>query len=131
MEAHFHNSIKDGSDKPQHHHAHHHSHHPPAAPLPSTHYSTFYPEMVVQPATESIDLTSSAEYDKERQIIEKCLSKLSLPIVSTVFCLLQVEIISWFFSDSRRRKSKCISKNTTSTFNFTNVITIRIFDRFY
>jgi hypothetical protein len=37
--------------------------------------------MVVQPATEPVDLAAAAEYDKERQTIEKSLSKLSPPIV--------------------------------------------------
>ncbi len=38
--------------------------------------------MVVQPTTtESVDLTTAAEFDKERQTIEKSLSKLSPPIV--------------------------------------------------
>jgi hypothetical protein len=37
--------------------------------------------MVVQPTTEPVDLATAAEYDKERQTIEKCLSKLSSPIV--------------------------------------------------
>jgi hypothetical protein len=73
----------DGSHKSQHHH------HAPPPP----HYSTFYPEMVVQPpppppaaaaaatTTEPVDLAAVAELDKERQTIEKSLSKLSLPIV--------------------------------------------------
>ncbi|CAF4345327.1 unnamed protein product, partial [Rotaria magnacalcarata] len=57
----------DGSDKSLHHH------HQPLA----THYSPFYSEMIVQPTTEPVDLAAAAEYDKERQTIEKCLSKLS------------------------------------------------------
>jgi hypothetical protein len=77
-------SNLDGSDKSQHHH--HHHHHPPSA-QPPTHYSSFYPEMVAQPTAEPVDLASAAEYDKERQTIEKCLSKLSLPIVRKHFFL--------------------------------------------
>ncbi len=42
--------------------------------------------MVVQPTTEPVDLATAAEYDKERQTIEKCLSKLSSPIVWISFC---------------------------------------------
>ncbi|CAF3170217.1 unnamed protein product [Rotaria socialis] len=64
----------DGSDKSLHHH------HPPLA----THYSPFYSEMVVQPTTEPVDLAAAAEYDKERQTIEKCLSKLSPPIIQDI-----------------------------------------------
>jgi hypothetical protein len=41
--------------------------------------------MVVQPTTEPVDLVAAAEYDKERQTIEKCLSKLSPPLVSKIF----------------------------------------------
>jgi hypothetical protein len=42
--------------------------------------------MVVQPTTtESVDLTTAAEFDKERQTIEKSLSKLSPPIVRILF----------------------------------------------
>jgi len=37
--------------------------------------------MVVSPTTEPVDLVAAVEYDKERQTIEKCLSKLSPPIV--------------------------------------------------
>ena len=71
--------ILDGSEKSQHPHHHHpHPHHHP--PIP-THYSPFYSEMIVQPTTEPVDLAAVAEYDKERQTIEKCLSKLSPPIV--------------------------------------------------
>jgi hypothetical protein len=41
--------------------------------------------MVVQPTAEPVDLAAAAEYDKERQTIEKCLSKLSPPIVRENF----------------------------------------------
>lgn len=68
--------CSDGSDK-----AHHHHHHPSLA----THYPPFYSEMVVQPTTEPVDLAAVAEYEKERQNIEKCLSKLSPPIVKNNF----------------------------------------------
>jgi hypothetical protein len=77
----------DGSDKSQHHHHHHHHHHPPPPP-PSTHYPAFYPEMVVQPTTEPVDLAAAVEFDKERQTIEKCLSKLSPPIVRKIIFIL-------------------------------------------
>ncbi|CAF1622355.1 unnamed protein product [Adineta ricciae] len=110
------NGTLNGSDKPQHHHAHHHSHHPPAAPLPPTHYSTFYPEMVVQPTTESIDLTSSAEYDKERQIIEKCLSKLSLPIVQ------DIESRSVLVRIQPPRSTSSTSSQSEYSIDFTNLI---------
>jgi hypothetical protein len=42
--------------------------------------------MVVQPTPEPADLAAAAEFDKERQTIEKSLSKLSSPIVR-IFCL--------------------------------------------
>ncbi|CAF0733122.1 unnamed protein product [Rotaria sordida] len=70
----------DSSDKSHHHH-HHHHHHPPL----QTHYSPFYSEMVVQSTTtEPVDLVAVAEYDKERQTIEKYLSKLSPPIIQDI-----------------------------------------------
>jgi hypothetical protein len=89
-------SNLDGSDKSQHHH--HHHHHPPSA-QPPTHYSSFYPEMVAQPTAEPVDLASAAEYDKERQTIEKCLSKLSLPIVRKYFFSLETfkTTLSFYF----------------------------------
>ena len=70
-----------------HHHPHHHHHPPPPPPPPPppTHYQSFYPEMVVQSVSEPVDLAAAAEYDKERQTIEKCLSKLSQPIVNMKF----------------------------------------------
>jgi hypothetical protein len=37
--------------------------------------------MIVQPTTEPVDLAAAAEFDKERETIEKSLSKLSPPIV--------------------------------------------------
>lgn len=60
----------DGSHKSQ---SHHHQH--------PSHYSSFYPEMIVPSTNEPVDLTAAAEFDEERQTIEKSLSKLSLPIV--------------------------------------------------
>jgi hypothetical protein len=41
--------------------------------------------MVVQPTTEPVDVVAAAEFDKERQTIEKSLSKLSPPIVRILF----------------------------------------------
>ena len=71
----------DGSHKSQHHHQ---------PPQPPPHYSSFYPEMVVQPTPEPVDLAAVAEFDKERQTIEKCLSKLSPPIVKILFLFFYV-----------------------------------------
>jgi hypothetical protein len=72
------NVSMNGSHKSQQHH------HAP----PPQHYSSFYPEIVAQPAaattTESVDLATVAEFDKERQTIEKSLSKLSLPIIQDI-----------------------------------------------
>lgn len=62
----------DGSHKSQQHHPH------------AGHYASFYPEMIVQPVTttsESLDSATSAEFDQERQTIEKNLSKISPPTV--------------------------------------------------
>jgi hypothetical protein len=44
--------------------------------------------MVVQPTTEPVDLAAAVEYDKERQTIEKCLSKLSPPLVRKIIFVL-------------------------------------------
>ncbi len=41
--------------------------------------------MIVQPTAEPVDLAAVAEFDKERQTIEKSLSKLSSPIVIIFF----------------------------------------------
>lgn len=70
----------DGSEKSHPHpHAHHHHHHHHTA---ANHYSAYYPEMIVPQTSESVDLAAVVEFDKERQTIEKCLSKLAPPIVS-------------------------------------------------
>jgi hypothetical protein len=61
----------DGSHKSQQHHNH----------PPQPHYSSFYPDIVVQPTNEPVDLAAAVEFDKERQTIEESLSKLSPPIV--------------------------------------------------
>jgi hypothetical protein len=57
--------------------------------------------MVVQPTTESVDLAAAVEYDKERQTIEKCLSKLSPPIVRTKSSKKKTISIRCFSIDSR------------------------------
>jgi hypothetical protein len=58
--------------------------------------------MVVQPTTEPVDLAAVAEYDKERQTIEKCLSKLSPPIVRNIYFFFQNFYLLCFSSiDSR------------------------------
>jgi len=41
--------------------------------------------MIVQSTPESADLAAATEFDKERQTIEKSLSKLSPPIVKISF----------------------------------------------
>ena len=47
--------------------------------------------MVVQSTNEPVDLATTVEFDKERQTIEKRLSKLSPPIVRMSF-LLMIEV---------------------------------------
>ena len=55
--------------------------------------------MVIQPSTEPVNLVAATEYDKERQTIEKCLSKLSPPIVSrTLICSVTCLFILRFLS---------------------------------
>lgn len=93
--------ILDGLDKSQHHHHHHHHHH--GAP---THYSGFYPEMGVQPAVEPVDLAAAAEFDKERQMIGKSLSKLSLPVVSDVYLLCKKDLYPCPSMSSRYKISR-------------------------
>ncbi len=71
--------------------------------------------MVVPPSTtEPVELTTTAEFDQERQTIEKSLSKLSPPIVR-ISCVMAIN--SFVSLDSRYRKSKCIGENPTATFN--------------
>ncbi|UJR33220.1 hypothetical protein I4U23_020675 [Adineta vaga] len=108
------NVTLNGSDKSQHHHHPHHHQAPPS--IPSTHYSTFYPEMVVQSTTEPIDLTSSGEFDKERQTIETCLSKLSLPIVQ------DIESRSVLVRIQPPRSTSSISSQSDYSIDFTNLI---------
>ena len=56
-------------------------HHPRHTQLPLSHYTSFYPEMIVQASNKSFDPEVAAELDKERQNIENNLSTLAPPIV--------------------------------------------------
>ncbi|CAM4921556.1 unnamed protein product [Rotaria socialis] len=70
------NVSMNGSQKSPHHH------HPPPTTL--AHYTSFYRDIIVQPNNEPVDLAVAAEFDKERQTIEKSLSKLSSPLIQDI-----------------------------------------------
>ncbi|UJR13965.1 hypothetical protein I4U23_000968 [Adineta vaga] len=101
------NINMNGSHKSQHHHHHHH---------PSAHYPTFYSDMVVQPTNESVDLVTTAEFDKERQTIEKTLSKLSPLIIQ------DIESRSALVRIQPPRETSSTSSQSDYSIDFTNLI---------
>ncbi|CAF1539479.1 unnamed protein product [Adineta ricciae] len=103
------NIHMNGSHKSPHHH-HHHHHHPPP-----THYPTFYPDMVAQPTNEPVDLAAAAEFDKERQTIEKILSKLSPPTVH------DIESRSVLVRIQPPRETSLTSSQSDYSIDFTNL----------
>ncbi|CAF1000984.1 unnamed protein product [Adineta steineri] len=97
--------LIDGSHKtpPQHHH------HP-------SHYSSFYPDMIVQSTNEPVDLATTAEFDKERQTIETSLSKLSAPIIQ------DIESRSALVRIQPPRSTSSTSSQSDYSIDFTNLI---------
>ncbi|CAF1284500.1 unnamed protein product [Rotaria sordida] len=105
------NVSMNGSHKSQHHH-----HQPPPPPPSLAHYAPFYRDMIVQPTNEPVDLAVAAELDKERQTIEKNLSKLSPPIIQ------DIESRSALVRIQPPRSTSSTSSQSDYSIDFTNLI---------
>jgi len=71
-------TTMNGTQKSTHPHPHH-----PHGSLPSA-FLSFYPELIVQPNIETVNLSSATEFENDQQTIQKNLLKLSPPIIENI-----------------------------------------------